>query len=335
MGFRGLGRAGLRTPRRGNRIWLITTVVTVLVLTGLALRWPVAPCHPAAAAAVPGRTGLAPGLPRLTPAAWRREAGAVPGTAAVADRGVFSDPGRDEGSCSLGPFPAQGWYASLPAAGYARGTACGSYLTVRGPAGTVRVEVVDLCADCAPGTVDLSRAAFRRIASPRSGTVPVRYQPVPDPPLPGPLALRVAVGGGPVRLAVQILDHGNPLAAVAARSAHGGRWVGLTPEPDGYWAWPAGWAGPGRASIRIGDIRGHLAVLTGVPLGTAGPGTGAVLHSRVWMYQATRPLHAGSPARYGTPAQDGPAQDGSPTGPRRTHRAVWGATAAACQPAAG
>ncbi len=215
------------------------------------------------------------------------------------------------GSCALGPFPAGGWYASLPPASYAGGTACGSYLTVSGPSGTVRAEVVDLCAECAAGTIDLSRAAFERIGDPRTGTVPVRYRAFRNPPLPGPLALRIAVAGGRAPLAIQVLNHGNRLAAVAVRitragPAARGTWVRLVPQPDGYWAWPAGQAGrvPRRASIRVTDVLGHRAVLPGVPLTAGGPRNRRILRSRVWVYRpgGTRPARPARASAARTPA---------------------------------
>ena len=160
---------------------------------------------------------------------------------------VFYDPGRAAGSCGLGPFPAGGWYASLPPRSYASGRACGSYLDVSGPAGPVRAEVVDVCTDCAAGTVNLSRAAFARIADPRRGTVVVSYRPAVDPPLPGPLMLRIAAAR-PGRLAVQVINHGNRLSSVAASLA--GRRV-AAPGPGRRRlldrAAAPGTAGPGRA----------------------------------------------------------------------------------------
>jgi len=336
----GSGRAGPLRPRRGNRIWLVTSIVTVIALTGVAVRWAAAGCDRVGAGAFPagtgasgmgGRTGMVmTGRPRGT-AGWGgagRLAGqpGQPGpgtgpaaTAAVPGRAVFYDPGRAAGSCALGPFPAHGWYASLPPAGYAGGTACGSYLTVSGPAGIATAEVVDLCAQCAAGTIDLSRAAFGHIANPRAGTVPVRYWPSRNPALPGPLAMRIAVAGGAVPLAVQVLNHGNRLAAVAVQVTRadpwaddpwagdawagdawaGGSWVRLVPERDGYWAWPGGQAAgpvPGRSSVRVTDVLGHQAVLPGVPLAAGGPRNPLILRSRVWMYRSGGTRRAG-PAR--------------------------------------
>jgi hypothetical protein len=202
---------------------------------------------------------------------------------------VFYDPGQAAGSCGLGPFPAGGRYASLPPRSYASGRACGSYLDVFGPRGTVRAEVVDVCTDCATGTVNLSRAAFARIADPRTGMVAVSYRTALDPPLPGPLVLRISATARPGTLAVQVINHGNRLSSVAA-SRPGGRWQRLAPSADGYWVGPlrpgrprpgapTGQAAGTRIRVWVTDVAGHQVVLTGVP------GRSTVQHAPAWMYR--------------------------------------------------
>jgi expansin len=248
---------------------------------------------------------------------------------AIQGHAVFYDPGHAAGSCGLGPFPAGGRYASLPRRSYASGRACGSYVDVSGPAGTVRAEVVDVCPDCAAATVDLSRAAFARIADPRTGTVAVSYQPAVDPALPGPLELRITAAGPSGPLAVQVLNHGNRLSSVAA-SGSGGRWQRLVPGPDGYWTGsldagdaaggtPGGVsaavggapAGPGtrgptsgaagrRIRVRITDVEGHQVVLSGIPPRRT------VVHATAWMYPAANravPPATRSPGADVTPAR--------------------------------
>ncbi len=309
---------GPRQPRNGNHIWLVSCIVTVIVVVFVAVRLTGSGClvlpRTNGSAAAAGAGGP-PGGPARRPGGGRTLAAgparARPGTDGQA---VFYDPGRAAGSCGLGPFPAGGWYASLPARGYASGRACGSYVDVYGPDGTVRAEVVDLCPDCAAGTVDLSRAAFARIADPRRGTVAVSYQTVLDPPLPGPLMLRIDTVGRPGTLAVQVINHGNRLSSVAA-SPPGGPWQRLAPRADGYWAGPLR---PGRRSVRsraAGGPRaarrrpcppdgqgrrrdpypdpdtaaaGHQVVLSGISLGRT------VLRATAWMYRAGE--HAVTPA---------------------------------------
>ena len=251
---------GPRQPRNSNRIWVVTCVVTVLVMVFVAVKLTGSSCAArpradgSAAAAGAGRAA-APGDgggPAGPARAGIHQAGPTAAHSALARPAVeghaaFYDPGRATGSCGLGPFPAGGWYASLPPSSYASGRACGSYLDVYGPAGPVRAEVVDVCTDCAAGTVNLSRAAFARIADPRRGTVVVSYRPAVDPPLPGPLMLRIAAARRG-RLAVQVINHGNRLSSVAA-SRPGGGWLRLAPDADGYWTGPLrpGPPGPGHA----------------------------------------------------------------------------------------
>ena len=270
---------------------------------------------------VPASAGPLAARPALARPALARPALAG---SAIQGHAVFYDPGHAAGSCGLGPFPAGGRYASLPRRSYASGQACGSYVDVSGPAGTVRAEVVDMCPDCAAATVNLSRAAFARIADPRTGTVAVSYQPAVDPPLPGPLELRITAAGPPGTLAVQVLNHGNRLSSVAA-SGPGGRWQRLVPGADGYWTGsldagdaaggtPGGVsaavggapAGPGRRGlasgaagrrirVRITDVEGHEVVLSGIPPRRT------VVHATAWMYRAANRAVPRPPARPARP----------------------------------
>jgi expansin len=315
-------RTGPLRPRNGNRIWLVTCIVTLVVAVFVVVKvsggsCPADPRADGGAAAAggasldtsrtgTGRTGAggtaaggaaagatgatalaASSAARANPAALASPA--APARPVVAGQAVFYDPGQAAGSCGLGPFPAGGRYASLPPRSYASGRACGSYLDVYGPRGTVRAEVVDVCTDCAAGTVNLSRAAFTRIADPKTGSVAVSYRTALDPPLPGPLVLRISVVARPGALAVQVINHGNQLSSVAA-GWPGGRWQRLAPSADGYWigtlrpGQPRPGAPPYRAAgarirVRLTDVAGHQVVLPAVS------DRSTVLHTTTWMYR--------------------------------------------------
>ena len=136
-----------------------------------------------------------------------------------------------------------------------------------------------------------------------------------DPPLPGPLTLRITAAERTGTLAVQVINHGNRLSSVAA-SGPGGGWERLVPSADGYWTGPlhpgrpriepaaggtaaavaGGGTSPaprGRISVRVTDVAGHRVLLTGISLRST------VLHASAWMYRA-RQQPAGQDAR--TPA---------------------------------
>jgi expansin len=277
-----------RKPARGNWIWLGGALCAVVVLAGVAVgaaiggptaggpRATARPPDGGPQASGPG-AGQGSGGPPVRRATGGPGGGRyLAGTSAVA---VFYDPGGAVGSCSLGPFPAGGRYVSLPPERFGRSAACGSYLTVQGPRGRVRAEVVDLCPGCAADMINLSRAAFARIAAPGPGSARVRFWPVDDPPLPGPLILRMGQTRAGV-LTLQVRRHGNALASVAAATPglQVPAWRPFTLNANGIWV-ASGHLGPGPFNIQIADTRGHQVVILRVTLRP-----GRVIRTRTWMY---------------------------------------------------
>ena len=88
----------------------------------------------------------------------------------------------------------------------------------------------------------LGGAAFAKIAPLSAGLVPVSYQTVADPPLPGPVSLRVKEGSSQYWLALLAANTGNPLASVQVEDAAGKR-HDLTRADYNYWIAASG-AGP-------------------------------------------------------------------------------------------
>src|SRR5688500_4208084 len=79
------------------------------------------------------------------------------------------------GNCSYDATADTG-IAALNHTDYGNSAMCGAYLRVVGPLGEVTVKIVDRCPECAPGDVDLSQAAFARIANPAAGRVPISWR---------------------------------------------------------------------------------------------------------------------------------------------------------------
>ncbi len=59
------------------------------------------------------------------------------------------------GACLFDPIPGDLMVAAMNADEYDNAAVCGSYVEVNGPNGTVTVRIVDLCADCHTGHLDL------------------------------------------------------------------------------------------------------------------------------------------------------------------------------------
>jgi expansin len=277
-----------RKPARGNWIWLGGALCAVVALAGIAVGATIggptgSGTRPTAQVPGSGSQASGPGATRGGGGPPARRAAGGPGSggypAGTPAMAVFYDPGKAVGSCSLGPFPAGGRYVSLPPERFGRSAACGSYLTVQGPRGQVRAEVVDLCPGCAAGMINLSRAAFTRIADPGPGSAWVRFWPVDDPPLPGPLILRMGQTGTGL-LTLQVRRHGNALASVAVATP-GMRvpaWQPFRLNANGIWVAGAQLR-PGPVNIRIADTRGHQVVILRVTLRP-----GRVIRTRMWMY---------------------------------------------------
>ena len=224
-------------------------------------------------------------------------------------------------NCSYPSPPADGLFAALPPAEYASAAACGGYLQVSGPDGSVRVKVADQCPDCASGHIDLSEAAFARLAPLSAGLINVSYAPVSDPPLPGPVSIEVKQGSSQYWLALLADNTGNPLASVQVQTSGG--WLSLARASYNYWIAPPG-SRPGPFTVRLTDTQGHRVTVPGI---TLSPGT--VQSTKTWMYgggpdpepapsaSPSPPGRSASPSSTGRTVSPGtaasPGSDGSPT----------------------
>jgi expansin (peptidoglycan-binding protein) len=240
-------------------------------------------------------------------------------------KATFYDSKGAGGNCSRPAAPADRRYVALGPTEYAAGAACGGYLDVTGPKGTVRVLVMDQCPECEPGHLDLSAEAFARIADPVQGVVPVSYRAVVDPPLPGPLTFRIKEGASQWWFAVLVGDHGNPLRAVEVRQD--GRWRAAVRQDYNYWLIDSG-AGPGPYTIRVTDTYGHRATATGIRLAP-----GQTQRSGVRMYGGPATVRTATPsrtpsARPGGSAGTPPSRSARPAPPPTTGPAVVDAAVA-------
>jgi expansin len=193
------------------------------------------------------------------------------------------------GNCSYPAANTDQMYVALSSAEYGAAAACGSYLQISGPDGSVTAEVVDQCPECQTGHIDLSEQAFARIAQLSAGLVPVTYHTIIDPPLPAPLSLRVKEGSSPYWLALLPIGSGNPITSVRVSSAsHGGQ--DLARASYNYWLAPSG-MGAGPFTVQLTDSVGHQATVAGISLTP-----GVVQGTGRWMYGAGAPVAAAAPA---------------------------------------
>jgi expansin len=298
------GRPGLAGGRRlaGFRIGTLAAAGagTVVVMVALAVGISQATAAPACASVIMPGTGTATGTSAVTAAAVT---GATGGAQTTGEATHYELASGGMGNCSYPSPPAGQLYVALPPSEYGGSAACGSYLQVSGPDGSVTVEVVDQCPECQAGHIDLSEQAFAKIAPLNAGLVPVTYRTIADPPLPAPLSMLVKAGSSAYYLALLPINNGNPLATVAVSQGSGG-WQELSRTTYGYWLASSG-AGPGPFSVRLTDSLGHQATVHGITIspgvvqstGTSMYGAGAVTVTPTAAATTAAPAAAGKARR--------------------------------------
>ena len=119
------------------------------------------------------------------------------------------------GSCSYGRLTEVA-IAALNQHDYDSGHLCGAHVEVTGPRGTVVVQIMDRCPECAPGDIDLNRAVYDRVADPLAGRVPVSWRVV-SPDIATTLAFRYKEGSSQHWCAIQVRNHRNPVSTLEIR----------------------------------------------------------------------------------------------------------------------
>ena len=170
----------------------------------------------------------------------------------------------DGGNCSLPAAPADHLDVALSHVEYGTADACGGYLDVTGPSGSVRVLITNQCPECQVGHLDLSKTAFARIGPMEAGQIDVTYSLVRNPPLDRTLALRVKSGSSRWWMQIQPLDHGNPIARFELQTDSG--WRSLVHSDDNFWTAENPGPGDGPFTVRITDIYGQSATVDGITL---------------------------------------------------------------------
>ncbi|MBX2991559.1 MAG: hypothetical protein KF749_10390 [Bacteroidetes bacterium] len=161
------------------------------------------------------------------------------------------------GNCMFDPTPNDLMVAAMNAADYAGSAVCGSSVTITGPSGQVTVRIVDQCGDCPPGNIDLSPAAFSRIADISLGRVPITWRYVPTAVL-GNIIYHFKDGSNQWWTAVQIRNHRYPIARVEYKT-QGGTFKSVNRTDYNYFVESSG-MGPGPFTFRVTDIYGHVLV---------------------------------------------------------------------------
>jgi expansin len=173
------------------------------------------------------------------------------------------------GNCSFPAVKGEVLVAAIGAPHYDTSNACGACAAVEGPDGSVTIRIVDRCPGCDPGDLDLSRAAFARIAPLVQGRVPISWRYVPCE-VSGPVSYKFKDGSNPWWTGIQVRNHRHRVARFEARTSGeaGAEFITVKRRMYNYFVTQKG-LGKGPYDFRITDVHGNILVDEGIPLGDA------------------------------------------------------------------
>jgi expansin (peptidoglycan-binding protein) len=164
------------------------------------------------------------------------------------------------GACSFDPSPGNLMVAAMNATDYAGSAACGEYVVVQGPKGSVTVRITDLCPECPKGNIDLSAEAFALIADPVQGRVPITWYVVPGN-ISGPVSYRYKEGSSRWWTGLQVRNHRLPITRLEILPTGASGWIDVQRLDYNYFVHPTAIA-PGPLQVRITALGGTTLVDT-------------------------------------------------------------------------
>ena len=166
------------------------------------------------------------------------------------------------GACSYDPSPDP-LTAAMNSTDFEGSQACGAYVLVQAAGGaSLTVRITNLCpAPCRVGQLDLSAAAFARLAPPVKGEIPITWTLV-SPALSKNISIRYKTGSTQWWCGIQVIDHRNPVARMEVQV--GGQWQPLHRADYNYFLSESG-AGCGKP-IALTDIYGQRLVVAALPV---------------------------------------------------------------------
>lgn len=176
---------------------------------------------------------------------------------------TYYDFADGSGACGFPPTPDDLMVGAMNAPDYGTSEPCGACAHVVGPEGEVTVRIVDLCPECPRGNIDLSPAAFERIAPIERGRVPIEWRYVPCN-VTGPVVYHFKDGSNQWWTAVQMRNIRHAVARFEYQ--RDGAFVEVARVDYNYFLEEDG-MGPGPYTFRITDVYGATLVDTGIELG--------------------------------------------------------------------
>lgn len=177
--------------------------------------------------------------------------------------GTFYDSiaGTASGNCGIF-IPANDFmYCALNTIDYNNANACGGYIEVFGPKGSVVLHVVDRCPECKEGDVDMTEQAFAIIDEPINGRIPITWKFVENPKEEN-VVIKFKEGSSKYHVEVQLSQIRYPITTL--EYLDNGVWITMERKLYNFFVEPKGIESP--MSLRATSVTGDQLIFENIDL---------------------------------------------------------------------
>ncbi|XP_014559948.1 carbohydrate-binding module family 63 protein [Bipolaris victoriae FI3] len=203
----------------------------------------------------------------VSPSASASASPAPTSSSAGSKRGeaTFYGGNLDGGMCSLTGYtlPSGLFGTALTDSDWDSANACGTCVSVTGPSGDkITAMVVDQCPGCGPHHLDLFPDAFKKLADPSKGIIPVSWEVVPCG-ITTPIVLKNKSGTSAHWFSMQVMNSNVQVTSLDVSTDGGKTWKGTKRQPYNFFENSAGF-GTDSVDVKITSSGGQSIIVKGV-----------------------------------------------------------------------
>lgn len=180
------------------------------------------------------------------------------------------------GTCSFTGYtiPSGIFGTALSDSNWASASNCGACVQVTGPSGTkIKAMVVDQCPGCGPNHLDLFPDAFKKLADPSKGVIPVSWDIVPCG-ITSPIVLKNKEGTSKYWFSMQVMNSNIAVSKLEVSTDGGMSWKPTTRKDYNFFENPSGF-GTDSVDVKVTSVNGGNIIVKGVSIAASSTKTAA------------------------------------------------------------
>ncbi|KAF3042193.1 hypothetical protein E8E12_009213 [Didymella heteroderae] len=228
----------------------------------------VIPTSETPAAAETSSTYQTPAASSTTVEAKAVEAQATSAAGSKRGEATFYGGNTSGGKCSFDggyTIPSGLFGTALSDSNWANAGNCGACVSVTGPSGnSIKAMITDECPGCGTNHLDLYPDAFKKLADPSKGVIPISWDFVPCG-ITSPIVLKNKSGTSPYWFSMQVVNSNVAVKSLEVSTDGGKTWKATTRQPYNYFENSAGF-GTQSVDVRVTSTSGQSIVVKSVSI---------------------------------------------------------------------